>query len=63
MIPKIPYGKFSAIVSGALYRIDYDPDLILIYGNTAQILRIIQGALWREGGRITRRTFSDVPKE
>jgi uncharacterized protein (DUF169 family) len=60
MIPRIPYGKLSAIVSGALERIDYDPDLVLIYGNSAQILRIIQGALWKEGGRITMSTFGDA---
>ncbi len=60
MIPKMPHGKFSAIVSGALSRIEYDPDLIMIYGNTAQMLRIIQGALWKTGGRITMSTFGDA---
>ncbi|MFX1393725.1 MAG: DUF169 domain-containing protein [Promethearchaeota archaeon] len=56
---KIPYGKFSAILSGALHRIDYDPNLILIWGNSAQIMRIIQGSLWKEGGRISMSTFCD----
>nr|MDO8079802.1 DUF169 domain-containing protein [Candidatus Freyarchaeota archaeon] len=60
MIPKMPHEKFSAIVSGALERIDYDPDLVIIYGNSAQILRIIQGALWKEGGRLTISTFGDA---
>lgn len=59
-IPRIPYGKFSAIVSGALHRIDYDPDFILIYGNSAQIMRIIQSSLWKEGGRMTISTFGDA---
>ena len=60
MIPRIPHGKIHAIVSGALHRIDYNPDLIMIYGNSAQILRIIQGALWNEGGRISISTFGDA---
>jgi uncharacterized protein (DUF169 family) len=60
LIPRIPFGEFSAIVSGALHRIDYDPDFILIYGNSAQIMRIIQGALWREGGRMLISTFGDA---
>ncbi|MFX0125505.1 MAG: DUF169 domain-containing protein [Candidatus Hodarchaeota archaeon] len=60
MIPKIPHGDISAIVSGALHRIEYEPDLIIIYGNSAQVLRIIQGALWKEGGRITVSTFGDA---
>jgi uncharacterized protein (DUF169 family) len=60
MIPQLPYGKFSAIVSGALGRVDFDPDFIMIYGNTSQMLRIIQGVLWKEGGRVTMSTFGDA---
>ncbi len=60
MIPKVPYGKIRGIISGALARIDYTPDFILIYGNSVQILRIIHGALWNEGGRITISTFGDA---
>ena len=41
-IPKIPFGKYKAIVAGALHRIDFKPDLVLIWGNSAQIMRIIQ---------------------
>ncbi len=58
-MPKIEQGKFSAVVSGALNRVDFDPDFIMIWGNSAQIMRIIQGALWKEGGRITMSTFCD----
>ena len=55
----ITYGKFNAIVAGALNRIDFDPDLILIWGNSAQIMRIIQGYLWNKGGKISMSTFCD----
>ena len=58
-MPKIPDGKYNAIISGALNRIDFDPDLILIWGNSAQIMRIIQGFLWNRGGRISMSTFCD----
>ncbi|MFW9999990.1 MAG: DUF169 domain-containing protein [Candidatus Hodarchaeota archaeon] len=58
-IPKIPYGKYKAILSGALHRIDFDPDIILIWANSAQIMRIIQGYLWKKGGRISMSTFCD----
>ncbi len=58
-IPKIPFGKYKAIISGALHRIDFDPDLILIWANSAQIMRIIQGYLWKKGGRISMSTFCD----
>ena len=58
-MPKMPFGKFSAIVAGALHRVDFNPDLILIWGNSAQIMRIIQGYLWKKGGRVSMSTFCD----
>ncbi|MFX1390419.1 MAG: DUF169 domain-containing protein [Promethearchaeota archaeon] len=58
-MPLVPYGQYSAIVSGALGRIDFKPDLILIWGNSAQMMRIIQGYLWKKGGRVSMSTFCD----
>ena len=58
-MPKLPFEQYNAIVSGALNRIDFQPDLILIWGNSAQIMRIIQGSLWKLGGRISISTFCD----
>jgi uncharacterized protein (DUF169 family) len=58
-MPKIPLGKYNAICSGTLSRVDYEPDLILIWGNSAQIMRLIQGYLWKKGGRISMSTFCD----
>ena len=58
-MPKLTYGQYSAVVAGALSRIDFKPDLILIWGNSSQIMRIIQGYLWKRGGRITMSTFCD----
>lgn len=55
----IPHGKYNAIVAGALNRIDFEPDLILIWGNSAQVMRIIQGYLWNKGGKISMSTFCD----
>jgi uncharacterized protein (DUF169 family) len=46
-------------VAGALHRIDFKPDLVLIWGNSAQIMRIVQGYLWKRGGRISMTTFCD----
>ena len=58
-MPKLTYGQYSAVVAGALSRIDFKPDLILIWGNSSQIMRIIQGYLWKRGGRISMSTFCD----
>ena len=58
-IPYLPQGKYSAVVAGALNRIEFVPDLVLIWGNSAQIMRVIQGFLWNEGGRVSMSTFCD----
>ena len=58
-MPQLTYGQYSAIVAGALSRIDFKPDLILIWGNSSQIMRLIQGYLWKRGGRISMSTFCD----
>ncbi len=58
-MPKLESNKYKAIIAGALARIDFKPDLILIWGNSAQIMRIIQGYLWKRGGRISMSTFCD----
>jgi len=58
-MPRLPINEYKAIVSGALGRIDFEPDLILIWGNSAQMMRIIQGYLWKRGGRVNISTFCD----
>ena len=59
LMPFLDSGKYNAIVAGAFNRIDFEPDLIMIWGNSAQIMRIIQGYLWKRGGRILMSTFCD----
>jgi len=58
-MPKLEFDKYKAIIAGALNRIDFEPDLLLIWGNSAQIMRVIQGYLWKRGGRISMSTFCD----
>ncbi len=51
-IPRIKEEEFSAILAAPLDRFKLDPDLVLIYGNSAQMMRLIHGALWKDGGRL-----------
>ena len=37
----------------ALNRAAFEPDLLMIYGNPAQVMRLIQGALYSSGGAVT----------
>jgi len=46
-------GRYHTILMAPLHRCEFQPDVICLYGNPAQIMRLIQGALWKRGGRIT----------
>lgn len=50
--PKAPVGSIGSIVIGVLDNVDFEPDLVLVYGTPAQIVRLVQSALYREGGTI-----------
>jgi uncharacterized protein (DUF169 family) len=52
IIDKLPAGTVETILIAPLNRTDFEPDIITIYGNPAQIARLTQGALYCEGGGI-----------
>ncbi|NLK51733.1 MAG: DUF169 domain-containing protein [Syntrophomonadaceae bacterium] len=49
---KMEIGAIKSMVVAPLHRADFAPDLVLIYGNGAQIVRLIQAANYHEGGAI-----------
>jgi uncharacterized protein (DUF169 family) len=52
IMPKFPRGKYRAMMVGPLDRIPAEPDVVVIYGNAAQMLRIINGYLYDTGNRL-----------
>ncbi len=46
-------GEYEALLLAPLARSPYDPDTIAIYGNAAQVMRMIQGWVYHEGKRIS----------
>lgn len=52
-LEKYSFGDFSHVVFGPLSRITYEPDTVLVYGNSAQVLRLVNAVLFKEGGSIT----------
>lgn len=52
LVDRFDYGAYSHILVAPLNRAAFDPDLLMIYGNPAQIMRLIHGALYNEGGAI-----------
>lgn len=55
MQPKAPLNSIGSVIIGPLNRVDFEPDLVLVYGTPAQIVRMVQGALYYEGGCIESR--------
>ncbi len=50
---KFPHGRYDRILVGPAARADYLPDVLLLYGNSAQVLRLVTAALWKRGGALT----------
>ena len=49
---RLEVGRYGAVVISPLTRTKIAPDVILVYGNPAQIMRLIQGATYKEGKRV-----------
>lgn len=52
LVDRYAYGQYSHILVAPLSRTAFDPDLFMLYGNPAQIMRLIQSALYNEGGAV-----------
>ena len=52
LIDRFEYGSYTHILAAPLNRTLFEPDLLMIYGNPAQMMRLIQGALQNEGGAV-----------
>ena len=49
-LPKLGHHEISAVVAGPLARVGFEPETVVVYGNSAQILRLVNAALWEKGG-------------
>lgn len=52
-VDKFAYHQFYALVAAPLDRCDFEPHLICIYASPAQVMRLVQAALWKRGGKLT----------
>jgi len=48
-LPQLEQGKYTHLVAAPLHRADFEPQVIIIYGNPAQISRLIQANLYGTG--------------
>jgi uncharacterized protein (DUF169 family) len=51
--PRMDFGTCDNIILAPLHKANFDPDVLIIYGNPAQIVRLVQGSLYNEGGTVT----------
>lgn len=50
VLPMLPLDKYVALAAAPLAKCPYDPDVVIIYGTPAQTMRLVQSALFSEGG-------------
>ncbi len=49
---RFAYGEYAGVVSAPLARANFEPDVIVIYANPAQVMRLLCAALYQRGGRL-----------
>jgi uncharacterized protein (DUF169 family) len=53
--PKMPTADTHCIVMAPIHLATFDPDVVIVYGNPAQITRMVQGACYKVGGYVESR--------
>ncbi len=49
---RIPQGRFKAVAMGPLFQERIEPDMIIVYGTPAQMIRLIAGIQWENYERL-----------
>ncbi len=52
-VAKFSWNEYQAIVCAPLSRVTFNPDVVLVYGNSAQIMVLVAAQLYKKGGRLT----------
>jgi uncharacterized protein (DUF169 family) len=50
---RLKQGEYGHLLLAPASRADFEPDALVIYGNPAQVMRLLTGALWKRGGALT----------
>jgi uncharacterized protein (DUF169 family) len=52
-VPKFAHGEYERMLVAPLGRATFEPAVGLVYGNSAQVMRLVAAALYRRGGRLS----------
>ena len=55
-LPRFQYGQFSSILLSPVPKAGFDPDVILLYGDGAQVMRMIQAAVFASGESLSTKS-------
>ena len=55
-IPRFEFGRFNHILISPIQTANFDPDVIIFYGNGAQVMRMIQAAVFASGESLTSKS-------
>jgi uncharacterized protein (DUF169 family) len=51
-LPFFPLNKYKGILISPLFRADFEPDSVLVYGNPAQMMRFVQASVFKRGSAL-----------
>ena len=60
IMPRLEYGKYIGILSAPLETADFEPDIVVIYSNTAQLDNMLHALMWIGEGLVTSSFFPTV---
>jgi len=60
LLSRLEYGKYAYLLVAPLQRATFDPDIIIIYGNPAQVGRLIQATLLSRGGELVTPSMGEI---
>jgi uncharacterized protein (DUF169 family) len=53
-VPKFDLGRYAALFASPLKTHPFDPpDVVVVFGNSAQVMRLVQASLYKRGGYLT----------
>jgi MtaA/CmuA family methyltransferase len=52
-VDKFAPGEYACLLVAPLDRAAFEPHVVVIYANPAQVMRLTQAALWKRGGKLT----------
>ncbi len=56
-LPRFPFGQYRRVLVSPMKTARFDPDVIVLYGNGAQVMRMIQAAVFSSGEALTSKSM------